>query len=200
VTEISIGASATKTTINGPLILAGTINVNGTLESNSLNALTTGGAQTIGGNITDGSITVGGSMTTGDINIGTLSTSDIHIGNSTNATTGTDKGICHISKCQFGPVANGSVFREIRFGTVPGGSQTGTVTFKNLAGVNTAMISIPVVFTQIITASSITTSIFSLAINDITASQFTYTKNAMTSTGSFGAANTETFNWIAVSI
>ena len=127
-------ASGKVLTVSGTQTSTGLITANGgitvasgqTLASNKLDALTADGAQTVGGNITTGSISIGGALTTGDINIGTISTSDIYIGNGTNATTGTDKGTCHINKCQ---ILSGSIFRSVLFGTVSGGSGSNTVPF-----------------------------------------------------------------------
>jgi hypothetical protein len=129
-------------------------------------------------------------MTTGDINIGTLSTSDIYLGNATNSTTGTDKGTCHIQKCQFG--TNGSIFREMRFGTIAGGSGSGTVSFSP------AMISAPIVTSQIISNSS--TQTFSVNISSVSTTGFSYSKNWVYNNATAGGNPvSESVYWIAIS-
>jgi len=190
-------ASGQTLTVSGTQTSTGLITANGgitvasgqTLATNKLDAVTVSGAQTIGGNITDGSITMGGAMTTGDINIGTLSTSDIYLGNATNATTGTDKGTCHIQKCQFG--TNGSIFREIRFGAVVAGSSPGTITFSP------AMISAPIVFATIVSPQA--NQVISIVITAVSTTGFTYNKTYIASGGSLGTSG-EAFNWIAISV
>jgi hypothetical protein len=188
--NISTTGSGTMTSAGLLTASAGlTVTAGQTLSSNKLDAVTAGDAQTIGGNITTGSITMGGSMTTGDINIGTISTSDVYIGNATNATTGTDKGTCHISKCQFG--ANGSYFREMRFGAVGATASAGTVTFSP------AMISAPIVTASIVT--SVTNQVISILITGSTVNGFSYNKIYSGSGGSVGTSG-EAFNWIAISV
>ena len=190
ITSGGITASGLLTANLGITVPSGqTIASNGTLTSNKLDALTTNGAQTIGGNITDGSITIGGALTTGDINIGTISTSDIYIGNSTSSTTGTNVGVCHINKCQIG---SGSTFRSILFGTVSGGSGSATVSFGQ------TLPSTPLMVGTLI-ASNLA-QVYSLTIV-ATTTGFTYYKNYIafsgtTITGSGGASG-ESFNWVA---
>ena len=185
------GVSGTTLTASGLITANGGITVASlqTLASNKLDAVTVAGAQTIGGNITTGSITMGGAMTSGDINIGTLSTSDIYLGNATNATTGTDKGTCHIQKCQFG--TNGSIFREMRFGAVGTGSTPGTITFTP------AMVSAPIVFATISSVQS--NQVISIVISAVSTTGFTYNKTYIASGGSLGTSG-EAFNWIAISV
>ena len=190
ITAGGITASGLLTANLGITVPSGqTIASNGTLTSNKLDALTTNGAQTIGSNITDGSITIGGSMTTGDINIGTISTSDIYIGNSTNSTTGTNVGVCHINKCQIG---SGSTFRSVLFGTVSGGSGSATVSFGQ------TLPSIPSMVGTLISTNL--TQVFSLAIV-ATTTGFTYYKNYIAFSGTTitasGGAAAESFNWVA---
>ena len=111
------------------------------------------------------------------------------IGNGTNATTGTDKGTCHINKCQIG---SGSIFRSVLFGTVNGGSSTNTVSFGQ------TLPSIPSVVGTIISTSS--TQIYSLTIV-ATTTGFTYYKNYLAFSGNSitgsGGASAESFNWVA---
>jgi hypothetical protein len=183
-------ASSSITANGGITIPAGKkLTANGGITSDALDASTTNGAQTIGSNIIDGSITIGGSMTTGDINIGTISTSDIYIGNSTNATTGVNKGTCHISKCQFGD--NGSYFREMRFGAVGLTASTGTVTFSP------AMIATPVVTATIVSVQ--TNQVISILITAVSTTGFSYVKTYIATGGSLGPSG-EAFNWIAISV
>ena len=190
ITSGVITASGLLTANLGITVPSGqTIASNGTLTSNKLDALTTNGAQTIGGNITDGSITIGGALTTGDINIGTISTSDIYIGNSSSSTTGTNVGVCHINKCQIG---SGSTFRSVLFGTVAGGSGSATVSFGQ------TLPSTPSVVGTII--SSNLTQVYSLTIV-ATTTGFTYYKNYLAFSGTTitnsGGASGESFSWVA---
>jgi hypothetical protein len=214
--SITTGGAITGTSLvlgNGNITSCGTItasglidanagvSVAGTLEANSLNGTAINSAQTIGGvittgsitiggNLTQGSITLGGVQTTGDINIGTNSTSDIYIGNATNSTSTTDKGTCHINKCQIG---SGSIFRSVLFGTVASGSGSATVAFgQTLSSVPIVVCTVNASFTNQLTTITViaTTTGFTYYKNFIQ-----FSGNSITSTGSAG----ESFNWVAYS-
>ena len=150
----------------------------------------------MGGSLTTGSISLGGNQTTGDINIGTNATSDIYLGNATNATAGTNVGVCHINKAQAG--TNGSVFREMRFGVVSGGSGSGSVSFTP------AMTSTPTIFTGGLQSTN-AGQVFSIQISTISTTGFSYIKvyiafvsGSSTITGAGGASG-ESFSWMAIS-
>ena len=185
---INLGNNNTTVKIPNKLVTP-TIDTGTTATALSLGSNILTGNIEIGGALTTGRISVGGNQTTGDINIGINGTSDIYLGNAAVGTT-TDKGTCHISKCQFG--TNGSYFREIRFGTILGGSGNGSVTFTP------NMVSNPIVFAQIISSSS--TQTFSVGISSASTTGFSYNKNWIYNNATAGGNPLgESINWIAIS-
>jgi hypothetical protein len=167
-----------------------TVKIPNKLVTPAIDTGTTGTALSLGSNILTANIEIGGNQTTGDINIGTNATSDIYLGNATNATAGTNVGVCHINKAQAG--TNGSVFREIRFGTIAGGSGNGTV------GFTPNMVSNPIVFAQINSSSS--TQTFSVGISSVSTTGFSYNKNWIYNNATAGGNPLgESIYWIAIS-
>jgi hypothetical protein len=217
--NIGTGTNQTVPTVNTVNIGSAsyTTKVNGTFASNSINALTSSGAQTIGGNITDGSITIGGALstgsitmagvqTTGDINIGSSNaTCDIYIGNGTNSTTGANRGICSVNKLQVGNtttgngVGTGTPFRCMIIGRDVGSisAATGTIT---IAGAPTGAGN-PIVFASLnITTTS---NPYFITVNPTSANTFQYYKTFYNRSGTtfnnvIVGATGETFNYIAI--
>jgi len=217
--NIGTGTNQTVPTVNTVNIGSATYatNVNGTFASNSLNALTVGGAQTVGGNINTGSITVGGalttgsltlggSQTTGDINIGiSNATTDIYIGNGTNSTTGVNTGICSVNKLQVGNtttgngVGTGSPFRCMIIGRNVGStsSTSGTIT---ITGAPTTAGN-PIVFTSlnISTASNpYFLNVVPTGTNTFDYYKVFYNRAGTTFNNAIVGATGETFNYIAI--
>jgi hypothetical protein len=196
--NIYIGATGTKTILDG------------TVSSNSLDGLSSGAAQTIGGIITTGSITIGGALTsgsmtlggvqtTGDINIGNKNaTGDIYIGNGTNSTTGANRGICSIQKLQVGNttansgngIGTGTPFRCVIVERNVGSTTSATGTYT-IPGAPTAAGN-PIVFASINSANSN----YWIVVNPASATTFTYQKSYWTGSG-FGGATNENFNYVA---
>ena len=196
--NIYIGASGTKTILDG------------TVSSNSLNGLSSGAAQTIGGIITTGSISIGGALTsgsmtlggvqtTGDINIGNKNaTGDIYIGNGTNSTTGANQGICSIQKLQVGNttlnsgngVGTGTPFRCVIVERNVGSTTSATGTYT-IPGAPTGAGN-PIVFASINSGNSN----YWIVVSPASAATFTYQKSYWTGTG-FGPATNENFNYVA---
>ena len=148
---------------------------------------------TIGANQVSGNITIGGTQngtsTTGRLNIGVNNTSDIYLGSSNSVTAGTNLGVCHINKCQFG--ANGSTFRDMRFGTLTTGT---TITFSP------AFLNTPIIFVSTPQATT-TTQLWSIQISAITTTGCTVTRqyfavsgSSISGSGAFG----EAVSWMAI--
>ena len=217
--NIGTGTNQTVPTVNTVNIGSATYatNVLGTFTSNSLNALTAGASQTIGGNITSGSITIGGALstgsitlagvqTTGDINIGSSNaTCDIYIGNGTNSTTGANRGICSVNKLQVGNtttgngVGTGTPFRCMIIGRDVGSTSaaTGTIT---IAGAPTGAGN-PIVFASLnITTTS---NPYFITVNPTGTNTFQYYKTFYNRSGTtfnnaIAGATGETFNYVAI--
>ena len=203
-------ASSSITANGGITIPSGkTLTANGGIVSSTVDTAT-GGTMAIGASSTGGitlgagnaSTSIAGGLTvsgqiyanagltsTGSISVGNSATSDIIIGNGTNATSGVNLGACHINKCQFG--ANGSYFREMRFGAVAQTASAGTVTFSP------AMIATPVVTATIVSVQ--TNQVISILITAVSTTGFSYVKTYIASGGSLGPSG-EAFNWIAISV
>jgi hypothetical protein len=149
-------------------------------------------------NLTTGTLNIGNITATtgggGIVNVGTGSKCNINIGNATNNSTSADNGCCKINKLQVGSSA---AIREVRFGTSPSGSGTGTITFSP---------AFPTGITPFVIASGVqatnTNQLFSVHTHTINNVSFKYAKtylafsgNSITGTG--GAQ--EVFSWIAIS-
>jgi hypothetical protein len=89
----------------------------------------------------------------------------------------------------------GSVFRQILFGTVAGGSGTASVSF------GTTLLATPYIYGSLITPSVNTSQMFSLSFSGISTTGFTYVKNNIILSGTTitaaGLATNESFSWIA---
>jgi len=152
-------------------------------------------------NSTNGALTIGNAGATtgngGAVNIGTGRRNNVYIGSSFNSSTDINNGCCTIKKLQVG---DSPAIREMRFGTSPTGSTTGTITFSPAfpSGIT------PFVMTGGVISSN-AGQVFSIQTSSITNTSFTYTKvyiafvsgsSIITATG---GATTEALPWIAFS-
>jgi hypothetical protein len=81
----------------------------------------------------------------------------------------------------------------MRYGTVAGGTSSGTITFSP------SMISAPIITSQIISSSS--TQTFCINIHTVTTTGFSYVKNWIYNNATAGGNPTsESFYWIAISL
>ena len=149
-------------------------------------------------NLVSGILNIGNTAVTtgngGNTNIGTGSQCSVNIGNATNNSTAQYNGCCKINKLQVG---SSPAMREVRFGTSPSGSSTGTITFSPAfpSGIT------PFVITSGVQAGN-TNQLFSVHTHTINNVSFQYAKTYMafsgnTITGTGGAQ--EVFTWIAIS-
>jgi hypothetical protein len=149
-------------------------------------------------NLVSGILNIGNTAVTsgngGNTNIGTGSRCSVNIGNATNNSTAQYNGCCKINKLQVG---SSPAMREVRFGTSPSGSSTGTITFSP---------AFPSGITPFVIASgvqaSLTNQLFSVHTHTINNVSFQYAKtyigfSGTTITGAGGAL--EPFSWIAIS-
>ena len=187
-------ASRLITASNGITIPSGkTLTANGGTESGAYNGPSGNNTDmTIGANQVLGNIAIGGAQngtsTTGRLNIGVNNTSDIYLGSSNSATAGTNLGVCHINKCQFG---NGSTFRDMRFGTLTTGT---TITFSP------TFLNIPIIFVST-PQSTNAAQIWTISTSAITTSGCTVTRQYFGVSGSTisgGGAFGEAVSWMAI--
>ena len=157
-----------------------------------LGNLTTGSIS-MANEITTGSIDIGKRMTTGDIMIGnTTGTTagalgDIIIGNGANSNNTANNGRVTINKLQIG---TGPIMRNVRFGTVAGGSSTNTVNFSPAFPAGQS----PYIIGSI---QSNDTYVFSVNFSNVTVNSFRYKKVLAASGGTVGVTSPESFDWIA---
>jgi hypothetical protein len=202
---ITIGSSASNTTLNGTSVTITTKLITPKIDGFSATTDLAIGSNLLQGNITIGSaitagdISLGSSTQSGNILIGKYSTSDTFIGNGTNNNTTVNNGTCYINKLQVGSVATaagnglgtGTPFRLVILGTVAGGSGSGTVTIPGAptSGSN------PIVFAQVNVYN--TTAPYSINLNPTSVSTFNWAKLYWIGTG-FGNPTAEGFNYIAI--
>jgi hypothetical protein len=135
-------------------------------------------------NLTTGTLNLATGITTGILNIGTgITTGDIFIGNTTGTTAGAlgditmgngsnnnntaGNGTVTINKLQIG---TGPIIRNVRFGSVAGGSTSAVVSFSPAFPSG----QVPYIVGNI--QSSSTTQVFSLVFSSVGISSFRYTK------------------------
>ena len=155
-------------------------------------------------NLTTGTLNIGNGLTTGTLNIGqVMTTGTITIGNTTGTTAGSlgniimgngannnntaNNGRVTINKLQIG---TGPIMRNVRFGTVAGGSATATVNFSP---------AFPSWQSPYIIGSlqSNDTYVFSVNFSSVTVNSFRYKKVLAASGGIVGVTSPESFDWIA---
>jgi hypothetical protein len=157
-----------------------------------LGNLTTGSIS-MANEITTGSIDIGKRMTTGDILIGnTTGTTagalgDIIMGNGANSNNSANNGRVTINKLQIG---TGPIMRNVRFGTVAGGSSTNTVNFSPAFPAGQS----PYIIGSI---QSNDTYVFSVNFSNVTVNSFRYKKVLAANGGTVGVTSPEPFDWIA---
>ena len=156
-------------------------------------------------NLTTGTLNIGTAITTGALNIGTaITTGDIIIGNTTGTTAGAlgdiimgngannnntgNNGRVIINKLCIG---TSPILRNIRYGSVAGGSSNASVSFSPTFPSG----QVPFIIGSI--QSNSTNRAFSLTFTNVTNSSFTYHKYYIASTGGFNAATTEGFHYYA---
>ena len=126
----------------------------------------------------------------GRINIGTGTKCDTYIGNGLNNSDALNSGGCTIWKLQIG---FSPVIRQVRFGTVGGGSSNNTVSFSPPFALGTT----PIIFGTI--NSSNTGLIYSLVFTSVTNLSFRYNKiQTNGGGGGVGPATNESFDWYAM--
>jgi hypothetical protein len=145
--------------------------------------------------LTTGILNIGNTTATtgsgGLINIGTSAKCDIIIGNATNSSVNNGNGCCTIWKLQIG---RSPAIREVRFGTVAGGSSNNTVSFSPAFPTGIT----PFIFGTI--NSSNTGLIYSLVFTSVTNLSFRYNKiQTNGGGGGVGPATNESFDWYAMS-
>jgi len=156
------------------------------------------------GNLTSGSISMANEITTGSIDIGKQMTSgDILIGNTTGTTAGAlgniimgngannnntdNNGRVTINKLQIG---TSPILRNIRYGTVGGGSATNTVNFSPAFPAG----QVPKIIGTIRSSAGYC---FSLTFSNLTVTSFRYTKNLAANGGLVATAPSEAFDYYA---
>ena len=157
------------------------------------------------GNLTTGSISMANEITTGSIDIGKrMTTGYIMIGNTTGTTAGAlgdiimgngannnntaNNGRVTINKLRIG---TSPILRNIRYGSVAGGSTTNTVNFSPAFPSG----QVPFIVGNI--QSSSTTQVFSLVFSSVGITSFRYTKIQTAGAGGVGGATTEGFYYYA---
>ena len=208
---ITIGTTGTATTIQGATMVVdsssdGTINIGSSQtavgsginiggNSNRLGTINVGGGGS--GNVNLGNTTNNVNLTSKTSNIGITSLSNSYIGNGTSNSNGINTGVCSINKLQVGNtafgngVANGTAVRCIIYGTVAGGSTSGTVT---ISGAPTGA-SNPYIFASINVTT--TTTPYFINVNPNGTNTFTYYKSFLSGT-TINAASAESFNYMAI--
>jgi hypothetical protein len=194
---INLFTNLTTGTLNiGTGITTGILNIGTEITTGTLN-LATGvmtGILNIGTGITTGMLYIGSDITTGDIFIGNTSGTtagalgDITMGNGSNNNNTTGNGRVIINKLRIG---NSPILRNIRYGTVGGGSQSAVVNFSPAFPSG----QVPFIVGNI--QSSLTTQVFSLTFSSVTNTSFRYTKNYIGSAGVIAAASSESFDYYA---
>ena len=111
------------------------------------------------------------------------------MGNGDNSNNTANNGRVTINKLQIG---TGPVMRNMRFGTVAGGSQSAVVSFSP---------AFPSGQSPFITGSiqsSLVTKVYSLTFSSVSNTSFRYTKNWVDQNAFLGSGITESFDWIAI--
>jgi len=109
------------------------------------------------------------------------------MGNGANNNNTQNNGRVTINKLQIG---NGPIFRNVRYGSVAGGSTSAVVSFSPAFPSG----QVPYIVGNIQSAS--TTLVYSLVFSSVGMSSFRYTKTQTAGAGGVGPA-TESFNWYA---
>jgi hypothetical protein len=177
-------------------LTTGTLNLATGITSGTCN-IATGvmtGVLNIGTGMTSGMLYIGSSITTGDIFIGnTTGTTagalgDITMGNGANNNNTAGNGRVIINKLRIG---TSPILRNIRYGTVGGGNQSAVVNFSP------AFPSGQVPFITGSIQANVTTNIYGLTFSSVSNTSFRYMKSYITSTGSYNAAVSESFDYYA---
>jgi hypothetical protein len=153
-------------------------------------------ASTINSSASNDTVNLFNNITTGTLNLGnTTGTTanlmgNIVIGNDTNNSTSANNGTCQINKLRIG---TGPVMRNVRFGTVAGGSTTNVVTFSPAFPSG----QIPYIIGNI--QSSNSSQVFGLTFSSVGVTSFRYTKTFVGTPFVLGGASGESFDWIAFS-
>ena len=194
---INLFTNLTVGTLNiGTGITGGTLNLATNITTGTLN-IATGvmtGILNLGTGITTGTLNIGSDITTGDIFIGNTSGTtagalgDITMGNGSNSNNTAGNGRVIINKLRIG---NSPILRNIRYGSVAGGSQSAVVNFSP------AFPSGQVPFITGSIQANVTTNIYGLTFSSVTNTSFRYMKSYITNTGSYNAAVTESFHYYA---
>lgn len=174
------------------------INLFTNLTTGTLNIATglTTGILNIATGMTTGRVNIGSALTTGDIFIGNINGTttgalgDISMGNDTNNSSSAGNGTVRIYKLRIG---NSPVLRNIRYGSVAGGSSNASFNFAP------AFPSGQVPFIVGTIQSNANNRAYSIAFTGVTNTSCTYNKYYIASTGGFNAAVTESFHYYAFS-
>lgn len=177
-------------------LTTGTLNIATGITTGTLN-IATGvmtGILNIGTGMTTGRVNIGSALTTGDIFIGnttgttTGALGDISMGNDTNNSSSAGNGTVRIYKLRIG---NSPVLRNIRYGSVAGGSSNSSFNFAP------AFPSGQVPFIVGTIQSNANNRAYSIAFTGVTNTSCTYHKYYIASTGGFNAAVSESFHYYA---
>ena len=179
-------------------LTTGTLNIATGLTTGTLNIATDvmTGVLNIATGMTTGRLNIGSALTTGDIIIGnttgttTGALGDISMGNGTNNSSSAGNGTVRIFKLRIG---NSPVLRNIRYGSVAGGSSNSSFNFAP------AFPSGQVPFIVGTIQSNANNRVYSIAFTGVTNTSCTYHKYYIASSGGFNAAVTESFHYYAFS-
>ena len=179
-------------------LTTGTLNLATSITTGTLNIATDvmTGVLNIATGMTTGRVNIGSALTTGDIIIGnttgttTGALGDISMGNGTNNSSSAGNGTVRIYKLRIG---NSPVLRNIRYGSVAGGSSNASFNFAP------AFPSGQVPFIVGTIQSNFNNRAYSLAFTGVTNTSCNYHKYYIASSGGFNSAVTESFHYYAFS-